>query len=130
IMEDFDVVIAGSGLGGLLSAVMLAKEGMKVAVVEQNKQIGGCLQTFSFDKKLFDSCVHYIGAMDEGQTQHRIFNYAGIVDQLNFRRMPEEGFDHIFQGDDPQAYPLGQGACFIRQLLPFFPEEKKVLQTY
>jgi all-trans-retinol 13,14-reductase len=50
-MNEHDVVIIGSGLGGLLSAVMLAKEGMRVAVIEQNKQIGGCLQTFSFQKK-------------------------------------------------------------------------------
>lgn len=129
-MEDFDVVVAGSGLGGLLAAVILAKEGMKVAVVEQNKQVGGCLQTFSFDKKLFDSCVHYIAAMDDGQTQHRIFNYAGILDQLNFRRMPEEGFDHIFLGDAPQAYPIGQGEHFIPQLLTFFPDQREALQTY
>lgn len=43
----YDVVIIGSGLGGMLSVVMLARTGMKVCVLEKNKQIGGCLQTFS-----------------------------------------------------------------------------------
>src|ERR1700749_2394815 len=94
-MNKFDVAIIGSGIGGLLCAVMLAKEGFQVAIIEQNKQIGGCLQTYSFRKKVFDSCVHYIGALDYGQTQHRIFNYAGITSQLKLKKMEEHGFDHI-----------------------------------
>ena len=130
-MRQFDVVIIGSGLGGLLSAVMLAKEGMHVAVIEQNKQVGGCLQTFSFEKKVFDSCVHYIGALDEGQTQHRIFKYAGIMDELRLKRMDQDCFDEIIFGQDPVVYPQAQGeANFIAQLLPFFPGSKAVLEQY
>jgi all-trans-retinol 13,14-reductase len=36
--QPYDVVIIGSGLGGLLCATLLAKEGMKVCVLEKNKQ--------------------------------------------------------------------------------------------
>jgi len=129
--KPYDVVIIGAGLGGLLSAVFLAKEGMHVAVVEQNKQIGGCLQTFSFDKKVFDSCVHYIGALAEGQTQHRIFDYAGILPELRFRRLDIDGFDRIIFGDEPEAYPQAQGFDNFRdQLLPFFPKDKIHLEDY
>lgn len=129
--KPYDVVIIGAGLGGLLSAVFLAKEGMHVAVVEQNKQIGGCLQTFSFDKKVFDSCVHYIGALAEGQTQHRIFDYAGILPELRFRRLDINGFDRIIFGDEPEAYPQAQGFDNFRdQLLPFFPKDKIHLEDY
>jgi len=129
--KPYDVVIIGAGLGGLLSAVFLAKEGMHVAVVEQNKQIGGCLQTFSFDKKIFDSCVHYIGGLAEGQTQYKIFDYAGILPGLQFRQLDINGFDHIIFGDDPQVYPQAQGFDnFKDQLLPFFPKAKASLDTY
>ena len=120
-MQQFDIVVIGSGLGGLLSAVLLAKEGMHVAVIEQNKQVGGCLQTFSFDKKVFDSCVHYIGALDEGQTQERIFKYAGISDSLNFKRLDVDGFDKIIFGEEQTEYPQAQGlANFREQLAPYF----------
>ncbi len=130
-MWQFDVVVIGSGLGGLLSAVMLAKEGMRVAVIEQNKQVGGCLQTFSFEKKIFDSCVHYIGAVDEGQTQQRIFAYAGIMDELKLKRMDNDCFDEIIFGDDPLVYPQAQGADnFIAQLAPFFPGQQQALEQY
>jgi len=120
-MNEFDVVIAGSGLGGLLSAVMLAREGLQVAVIEQNKQVGGCLQTFSFGKKVFDSCVHYISALDEGQTQHRIFSYAGIMPGLHFKKLDADGFDRIVFGDETIAYPYAQGMDHFKEcLLPYF----------
>lgn len=127
----YDVVIIGSGLGGMLSAVMLARSGMKVCVLEKNKQIGGCLQTFSLQKKVFDSCVHYIGGMGEGHTLHRIFRYAGIMDKLQLKALDENGFDRIVFGKESILYPQATGPeQFIEQLLPFFPQERVSLQQY
>ena len=37
-------IIIGSGLGGLSTGVILAKNGYEVTILEQAKQIGGCLQ--------------------------------------------------------------------------------------
>ncbi|KAA5536680.1 NAD(P)/FAD-dependent oxidoreductase [Taibaiella lutea] len=130
-MNEYDVVIAGSGLGGLLSAVMLAKEGMRVAVIEQHKQIGGCLQTFSFRKKIFDSCVHYIGALDKGQTQYRIFSYAGIMPDLKLKRLNRDGFDTVLFDDDAGSYPLAQGIeHFKASLSSYFKDSKEELDAY
>lgn len=130
-MQQYDAVIIGSGLGGLLSAVLLAKEGLHVAVIEQNKQVGGCLQTFSFEKKVFDSCVHYIGAMEEGQTQNRIFRYAGIMDDLRLKKLDTNGFDKIIFGNDPEVFPQAQGLDnFTAQLLPHFEGSVAALKYY
>lgn len=130
-MNEFDVVIIGSGLAGLLSAVMLAKEGRSVAVIEQNKQIGGCLQTFSFQKKVFDSCVHYIAALEEGQTQNRIFTYAGIMPHLKLKKLDETGFDRIVFGDEKITYPYAQGFDnFKKHLLPYFPHAEADIDYY
>ncbi|PHS04313.1 MAG: all-trans-retinol 13,14-reductase, partial [Kordia sp.] len=66
-MEEntYDIVIIGSGLGGLVSALIFAKEGYKVCVLEKNNQFGGNLQTFVRDKSIFDTGVHYIGGLAE-----------------------------------------------------------------
>ena len=46
-MQQKKVVVIGSGLGGLSTGVILAKNGYQVTVLEQGQQIGGCLQCFS-----------------------------------------------------------------------------------
>ena len=48
--NEFDIVIIGSGMGGLVCADLLGKEGYKVCVLEKNKQIGGSLQTYVRDR--------------------------------------------------------------------------------
>ena len=40
-------VVIGGGLGGLMTAAILSKEGCKVTVLEKNAIIGGGLQSFS-----------------------------------------------------------------------------------
>jgi all-trans-retinol 13,14-reductase len=37
--EQYDVVIVGSGLGGLVSAIIMAKEGYSVCVLEKKQSI-------------------------------------------------------------------------------------------
>lgn len=129
--DTYDVVIVGSGLGGLLCAVFLAREGMKVCVLERDRQIGGCLQTFALQKKVFDSCVHYIGGLGEGHTLWHLFRYAGIMDRLELKALDENGFDRIVLPGDPQEYPHAVGReRFVEELQRFFPEERKALETY
>lgn len=42
---EYDVVIIGSGIGGLTCGPLLSKEGMKVLLLEQSDRIGGCCST-------------------------------------------------------------------------------------
>lgn len=133
-MEDdrtYDVVIAGSGLGGLLCGYYLAGRGMKVCVLEKNVQYGGCLQVFSRDKTLFDTGVHYIGELDEGEPLHRIFSYFGLMEHLKLERLDTDAFDVISFDGDPREYPLAQGReHFVNRLAEFFPEERVSIQRY
>lgn len=130
-MVQYDAIVIGSGLGGLASAILLAKEGLKVLVLEKNNQLGGNLQTFSRQKTLFDTGVHYIGGLDKGQNLYRYFKYLGIYDGLELSRMDADGFDMISFDGDPNQYPHAQGyENFVRQLLPYFPDEEEALRSY
>lgn len=125
----YDIVIIGAGLGGLISAALLSKEGYKVCVLEKNKQIGGCLQSFGFDGKLFESAVHYIGSLDKGQTLYSIFNYLGIIDTLSLIRLDIDCFDEIRFGQ--QSYRMAQGhEHFIDTLSASFPKEHNAIRAY
>lgn len=129
--KEYDILVIGSGLGGLVSALILAKEGLKVCVLEKNNQYGGNLQTFSRDKLVFDTGVHYLGGLSKGQNLNRFFSYLEIIDDLELQKMDEDGYDRISFGDDPIKYPHAQGYDnFVEQLSIYFPEEKENLQNY
>jgi monoamine oxidase len=55
IASRADVVVVGAGLGGLASAVRLAKLGYRVTVLEKNSQAGGRCSRIEVDGFKFDT---------------------------------------------------------------------------
>jgi all-trans-retinol 13,14-reductase len=130
-MNDYDVVIIGSGLGGLVCGAILSMHGYKVCILEKNRQPGGCLQTYARDKTIIDTGVHYIGALGEGQVLNRIFSYLGIMGDLKLKQMDRDCFDAICFAGDNKEYRLAQGYDnFKAQLLKDFPAEQAAIDTY
>ena len=128
IDAHYDHAIIGSGISGLLCAAYLAKKGKKVIVLEKNHQIGGCLQVFSRDKKIFDTGVHYVGSLGKGQPLRHLFDFIGIGDLLKYQRLDMDGFDRIYFEDEQIEYKFGQGwDNFISGLSKYFPEESENL---
>ncbi|HMK25575.1 MAG TPA: NAD(P)/FAD-dependent oxidoreductase [Chitinophagaceae bacterium] len=129
--HEFDIVVIGSGMGGLVCANLLGREGYKVCVLEKNKQIGGSLQTYVRDRVIFDSGVHYLGGLGKGQNLYQVFKYLNIIDKLKLQKMGEDGFDMIIIENDEKEYVYAQGyENFIRHLLKDFPAEEKALRFY
>lgn len=127
----YDIVIIGSGFGGLSCALMLSMEGYKVCVLEKNRQIGGSLQIFSKDKTIFDTGIHYIGGLSPGQNLHQILKYFGILDDLKLKQLDIDGYDLIKLKDDDTLYPHAQGYDnFVRVLSDYFPAERSNIQAY
>ncbi|HTJ11435.1 MAG TPA: NAD(P)/FAD-dependent oxidoreductase [Dinghuibacter sp.] len=127
----FDVLVIGSGIGGLVCAGVLAREGLRVCVLEKNPQIGGALQTYTRDKVLFDAGVHYMGGLAPGQNLYQIFKYLGIMDELHLTRLDEDAFDTILIGDDPTEYAFAQGYDrFVDTLAARFPAERAGILAY
>jgi all-trans-retinol 13,14-reductase len=129
--QRYDIVIIGSGLGGLACGCILSKEGYKVGIIEKNKQIGGNLQTFVRNKCIFDTGIHYIGGLAKGQNLYKFFKFLGIMDDLNLRQMDLNGFDKIIFNNDQKEYRHAQGyENFAAILAADFPEEKEAIIEY
>ena len=129
--SNYDIVIIGSGMGGLVAANILAREGRSVCVLEKNNQFGGNLQTFVRERTIFDTGVHYIGGLSEGQNLYRYFDYLDILDGLELKQLNQDGFDIITFDNDDREYPHAQGYdTFIKELALKFPEEEEAIKTY
>jgi all-trans-retinol 13,14-reductase len=128
---NFEFIIIGSGLGGLVSGILLAKEGHSVCILEKNHRSGGNLQSFSRDGHTFSTGLHYIGSMGEGQTLHRFFKYLGILPGLKLKQLDSDGYDRIVFGEEEKQYNLAQGWDHFRDSLTGqFPEEKTGIAEY
>ncbi|MFO7615249.1 MAG: FAD-dependent oxidoreductase [Bacteroidales bacterium] len=126
-----ELIIVGGGLGGLVSGIILAKEGYSVCILEKNHQAGGNLQSFTRDGHKFSTGLHYIGSMDEGQTLHRLFKYIGIAGKIPLKKMDDTGYERITVGDDDTVYRHAMGwENFSQTLIRQFPEEREAISHY
>ena len=124
----YDVVIIGSGFGGLVCAHLLAKAGKRVLVLERQQQPGGCIQSYQRKGQAFDTGLHYVGGLGEGQTLNRIFSHLGLM-KLPWHHLDSEGFDLVTIGDETFAFAEGYDH-FVEKLSARFPQERKALQQY
>lgn len=75
-----DVIIIGSGIGGLTTAAHLAKAGVKVLVLEQHSQPGGYFTSFKAKGYSFDGGIQ---ACEDGGMFLATLKQLGILDKVN-----------------------------------------------
>ena len=130
-MPRFDVIVVGGGLGGLLCANLLAKEGKNVALVEKNPRLGGCLQSFMRDNVVFNTGLNYTESLGSGEVLRRYFEFFDLMEGLHLRQMDVDGFEKISFADDPHEYPFAQGHDnFVECLSRYYPSQRSALQAY
>ena len=124
-----DVVIIGSGLGGLSTGVILAREGYRVTILEQESQIGGCLQCFTRRGVKFETGMHFIGSAHSGQTLDRLLRFLEVSNDITLGELDTDAYDIIRIGDDEYRFPNGHEAL-IQRLTEYFPAEHDGIVQY
>ncbi|EFC41864.1 predicted protein [Naegleria gruberi] len=140
-LGELDVIIIGSGIGGLSTGSILAKAGKKVLVLEQHKAAGGSIHTFgrggSEVKFPYEAGLHYIGGVGEGQDLKVLLDI--LCDKnIAMTELDSNEYDKVVildtkNGDDnilkTFSVPKGRKA-YEKALKDAFPTEKEAIEKY
>lgn len=75
----YDVVLAGSGMGSLSAAAMLAQKGLKVLIIEQNYLPGGCTSSYWRKGFVFETGATTLVGLDKNQPLHFLLTQIGVT---------------------------------------------------
>lgn len=128
MQESWDVIVIGSGIGGLASASALAKYGGKrVLVLEQHYKEGGLTHEFSRKGYRFPTGIHYVGGMCKKDNARRLLD-ALLDTPVAWHRFPEPYCEGVFENFTLPYY--ASPSKFKDALLKQFPEEEKALGIF
>jgi phytoene dehydrogenase-like protein len=122
-VEGKNIVIIGSGIGGLSAGIILSLLNFHVTVVEKNNLPGGLMRSYRRSGIDCPVGVHYVGALGDKEPLGKMFQVLGIpVDEL-FTSMGEEGIiDRYIFDDLIFDLPTSIGAL-EKNLRSTFPED-------
>ncbi|KAF3853855.1 hypothetical protein F7725_014543 [Dissostichus mawsoni] len=126
-----DVIVIGSGIGGLTAAATLAKAGRRVLLLEQHDQAGGCCHTYVEKGFEFDVGLHYIGQVHENSLLRIAFDQIS-EGQLEFHKLNQH-FDTIMigQGEEKREYTIFSGKTEMKaHLMKQFPDDTEAIETF
>lgn len=126
--EQYDVVVIGSGIGGLVAALTCAKAGQSVLVLEAGKQFGGYTNPFARKKFHFDPGIHYIGQCHPGGSFRRLLDKLGL-EHVEFSELDPDGFDHYVFPDYNVKACTGLDR-YRDRLAADFPKERRGLDKF
>ena len=116
------LVVIGSGFGGLSSAILLARLGFDVTLVEGEARPGGVLRSYCREGVDCPVGVHYFGAAESGQLLGDFFDLLDIRQDLKLRRLGSGGvIDRFIMDDDVFDLP-DTAEKFEAALAARFPE--------
>ena len=125
---DWEVIIIGSGIGGMACAAALAKTGKKVLVLEQHYIPGGYTHSYARKGYQWDAGVHAVGEMGEKQIPGKILRWLSN-DQLEMVSL-ESPYDRFMMPDNFTVEFPDHYKAFLADLKEKFPDQSDKLDTY
>jgi all-trans-retinol 13,14-reductase len=130
MVDAYDAISIGSGLGGLTASALYARAGHRVLILERNAEFGGAATTYRHGALTVEASLHEtVDPSDPFDPKARILRALGILDDLEF--VPVGAFYEV-RGrlfDPPFVLPHGFDAA-QQALAERFPHQQLAFRRF
>jgi len=126
---EFDVIVIGSGIGGLVTATQLATKGAKVLVLERYLIPGGSAGYFERERYRFDVGASMIfGFGDKGTTN--LLTRALEAVNVSLETIPDQVQIHYHLPESLNIRVYRDYENFLQELIEHFPQESHGIRQF
>jgi carotene isomerase len=127
--QDADVIVIGSGIGGLVAGALLARYGKRVIICESHTIPGGAAHSFTRQGFQFDSGPSFYCGLSDRQSANPLTQVLTVLDEW----VPAVAYDplghyHFPEGTVPIYGNRDQYRAAIAQITPQGAAEMAVLE--
>jgi len=125
---QWDVIVIGSGMGGLSAAAALSRTGHKVLVLEQYQTLGGLTHSFSRNGFSWDAGLHYLSGLAPGEPERKLLDW---LCDTPIELAPMGTIYDVLHIGDADPLPLSRPKeAQVLDLKERFPEENKAIDAW
>lgn len=127
MINMYDIIVIGGGLGGLTAGAKMAISGKRVLLIEQHDRVGGCATTFTRKEYTLEVGLHEMDGLHPGDMKSRIFKDLGINDAIDIIKVPEF---YRFYNERQDVVVTHDPEEMTQRLCGLFPDEKAGIEDY
>lgn len=125
--SQYDAIVIGSGIGGLVCSNLLAQEGMKVLVIERHYALGGYCSSFRRGKFIFDAATHFYPLLGNPTTMTgRLLQKLGVPT----RWVKMDPVDQFHFPDGNHFLVPADFSDYLRKLKQRFPDQVEQIDIF
>lgn len=125
--NDYDAIIIGAGIGGLVCGCYLVKAGLKTLIVEKNSKPGGYCTSFTRNGFKFDACAHSLGSLRKGGNIYNILKDLELDKRFKFTRYDPQD---IIIAPDYKILVWNDLNKTIKEFQSKFPKESANIESF
>jgi all-trans-retinol 13,14-reductase len=126
--HEYDVIVIGSGMGGMTTATALSRMEHKVLLLERAQTIGGLTHTFSKDGFSWDVGLHYCGMFGDDEPADKVLDWLS-GDTVQFQSIGTV-YDTIHFPDGFEIAVGRPAEAYKSELKERFPDNAAEIDAY
>lgn len=126
-----DTIVIGAGVSGLTTAILLAQDGRKVALLEKSRAIAPTIRGFFRGNIYFDTGFHYAGMLGPDEPLAGLCERLGILSHIKIRKNKNKVGDRFYCTNPEFKFDFKlKLQSLMQQLAESFPDEEEAITRF